>query len=135
MLNSINIHVLLNRKILNDFQIAKQDIYESMREGRLFIAHDALGSSKGFKYYFISDDGSDLVMGEEDLFQPGNLVVELPADGDMRLIKDGKEVAAKRGMEAVFPVNERGVYRLETYKHVVFFGWRPWIFTNPIYLR
>ncbi|MFC1891980.1 CehA/McbA family metallohydrolase [Thermodesulfobacteriota bacterium] len=135
MLNSINIHILLNRKIFNDFESAKLDIYEAMREGRLFIAHDALGSSKGFKYYFISDDGSDLVMGEEDQFQPGNLVVELPYNGDMKLIKDGKEIAAKKGAEAVFPVTEKGVYRLEAYRHVTFFGWRPWIFTNPIYLR
>lgn len=135
MLNSINIHILLNRKIFNDFGQAKQDIYEAMREGRLFIAHDALGSSKGFKYFFVSDDGSDLVMGEEDQFHSGNLVAELPCHGDIRLIKDGKEIAAKQGMEAVFPVDEKGVYRVEVYKHTRPFGWRPWIFTNPVYLR
>jgi hypothetical protein len=135
MLNSINIHLLLNRKILKDFDQAKTDVYEAMKEGRLFIAHDALAPSKGFKYYFISDDGSDLVMGEEDHFHPGNLVAELPYNGDMRLVKDGKEISSKKGMEAVFPVTEKGVYRLEVYKKVPLFGLRPWIFTNPIYLR
>jgi hypothetical protein len=32
-------------------------------------------------------------------------------------------------------VKEKGVYRVEVFRRLAFFGWRPWIFTNPIYLR
>jgi hypothetical protein len=135
ILRTINIHILLNRKILKDFNNAKGDIYEAMREGRLFIANDKLYPAMGFKFYFISDDGSDLLMGEEDHFQDGNLVVELPGNGEIRLIKDGIQVDRIRGMEAVYRVTERGVYRVEVYRRLHIFGWRPWIFTNPIYLR
>ena len=136
LLNSVNIHVFLNRKIFKDFNAAKKDIFEAMQAGRLFIANDRLCPAKGFKFCFLSDDGSDLLMGEEQIFNgPGNLMVELPSKGEIRLIKDGETIITYRGMEAVYPVNEKGVYRVEVYKHIPLFGWRPWIFTNPVYLR
>jgi len=135
LLRTINIHILINRKISKDFKNAKYDIYDAMKEGRLFIANDRLYPARGFKFYFISDDGSDLLMGEEDHFQDGNLVVELPGKGEIRLFKDGVRVNSWRGMEAVHRVTEQGVYRVEVYRHLSIFGWRPWIFTNAIYLR
>ncbi|MFC1867976.1 CehA/McbA family metallohydrolase [Thermodesulfobacteriota bacterium] len=135
LLRTTNIHIFLNNKILKDLKNARRDIYEAMKEGRLFIANDILYPAKGFKFYFISDDGSDLVMGEEDHFQPGNLVVELPDKGEVRLFQDGVRVAARRGMEFVYRVKKKGVYRVEVYRRLHLFGWRPWIFSNPIYLR
>lgn len=136
LLNTINLHVFLKRKIFKDFKSAKDDIYDAMKEGRLFIANDRLSLAKGFKYYLLSDDGSDLLMGEEDSFRnTGNLVVELPSRGEIRIIRNGEEISTYRGMEVVYPVKRRGVYRVEVYKHIPLFGWRPWIYSNPIYLR
>ena len=135
LLNTINIHLFLSRKIYKDFQAAKSDIYDSLKEGRLFIAHDNIHPSKGFRFYFLSDDGSDLIMGEEDKFQPGNLIVELPESGETRLYRDGAIVGKWRSPEVVHRVKEKGTYRVEVYYHIPVFGWRPWIFTNPIYLR
>jgi hypothetical protein len=135
MLKTVNIHVFLKRKIFKDFLNAKEDIYEAMREGRLFIANDDIYPAKGFRFNYIADDGSDLHMGEESVFYPGNLVVESPLKGDIRLYKDGVMISHKRASEAIFSVTQKGVYRVEVYRYVAFFGWRPWIFTNPIYLR
>lgn len=132
---AINIHLFLKKKIFKDFIAAKEDIYNAMREGRLFIANDDIYPASGFKFTYISDDGSDLNMGEQGAFYPGNLIVESPAKGEIRLLKDGELIKRVRGTEAVFPVNEKGVYRVEVYRRIAFFGWRPWIFTNPIYLR
>ena len=135
LLRTINIHILLNKKMPKGFQEAKQEVYGAMKEGRLFIAHDQLCSAKGFRFYFVPDDGSDLVMGEEGHFQPGKLMVELPEKGEIRLFKDGNLEKTWRGTEAVYRVAEKGVYRIEVYRHFFLFGWRPWIFSNPIYLR
>ena len=135
LLNSINVHILLNRKMARDFGEAKSDVYNAIREGRLFIAHDNLYPAKGFRFHFFSSDGVDLYIGEEGSFQPGQIVVELPSEGEIRLIKDGKTIERWKGREAVYAVSERGVYRIEVYRHLFFFGWRPWIFSNPIYLR
>jgi hypothetical protein len=135
LLNSINIHVMLKKKLSGSFEEAKKEIYEAMKKGRLFIAHENLSAARGFRFDFISRDGSDLYMGEEAPFQPGQFIVELPDSGKIRLIRDGNVVNQMRGKEAVFPVNEKGVYRVEVSKHLFLFGGRPWIFSNPIYLR
>ena len=132
---SINIHIFLNKWLPLDFEEAKKEVYGAIREGRLFIAHDGLSPSKGFRFDFTADDGSDLVMGEEAAFREGNLVVELPSEGEIRLLKDGSPVLIGKGREAVHRVQEKGVYRVEVYKKVFPFGWRAWIFSNPIYLR
>ena len=62
-------------------------------------------------------------------------MVELPDDGEVNFIKDGKTVKNVQGREAVFRVTEKGVYRVEVYRRTFLFGLRPWIFSNPIYLR
>jgi hypothetical protein len=135
LMRTINIHVLLNERISKDFKRGKTAIYDAMREGRLFIANDSLYPARGFRFYFISDDGSDLIMGEEDIFQPGSLVVELPCKGRISIIKDGGREGMVIGQETVHRVTEKGVYRIEVQRRVPPFGWRPWIFSNPIYLR
>ena len=132
---SINIHIFLNTWLPLDFQKAKEVVYGAIREGRLFIAHDGIGPAKGFRFDFTADDGSDLLMGEEDLFHPGNMVVELPSEGEIRLLKDGEPVLTGQSRAAVYRVREKGVYRVEVYKRIFPFGLRPWIFSNPIYLR
>ncbi len=134
LLNTVNVHVFLNRRMPKTLDRAKREVYQALREGRLFIAHDGLAPARGFRFFFLSDDGSDLVMGEESPFQPGALVVELPAEADIRLIKDGHIEAAWQGKEAIYRVQERGVYRIEAYRKFRF-GRYPWIYTNPIYLR
>jgi hypothetical protein len=135
LLGTLNIHIFLNKKMPKEFYEAKKEVYRAIKEGRLFIAHDHICPAKGFRFDFISDDGSDLFMGEERRFYPGDLVVELPHEGEVRLYKDGNLMKKWQGMESVFRVEEKGVYRVEIYKKLTFFGWRPWIFSNPIYLR
>lgn len=132
---TINIHILLRNKLPKQFEDAKNEIYSAMKSGRLFIANDKLASAKDFRFYFLSEDGSDLIMGEEGPFSRGQLMVELPKFGQIRIIKDGKLSARWKGLEGVYQIVERGVYRVEVFLHLPIFGWRPWIFSNPIYLR
>jgi hypothetical protein len=135
LLNSICIHVFLKNKLSRTPEQARQEIYEAMQNGRLFIAHENLGSAKGFRFDFTSNGGDDLYMGEEAPFRIGQFVIESPEEGYIRLIRDGIFAGQSRGKEAIFPVTEKGVYRVEVYRRLFAFGWRPWIFSNPIYLR
>jgi hypothetical protein len=135
LLWTINIHVLLNRRLPNDFSAAKAAVYEAIREGRLFIAHDGLCPARGFRFDFMSKEGYDLYMGEEGSYQEGEFVIELPQPGEIRMVKDGRVDKVWSGMEAVYRVREKGVYRIEAYRRSILFGLRPWIFSNPIYLR
>jgi hypothetical protein len=136
LLKTINIHILLNRRMSKDFAAAKEEVYGAMKAGRLFVAHDGLAPAKGFRFDFSSEEGSQLFMGEEGpIGKGGTLVVETPRYSEIRLIREGQEVRTWRGKEAVYSVRDKGVYRVEVYLRVNLFGWRPWIFSNPIYLR
>jgi len=135
LLNTINVHILEHRPLSTDFKEAKQDVYKALREGRLYIAHENLAPAKGFRFNYISEGGTRLDMGEEGPFHPGTLFVETPGDGRIRLLRNGSLINQWRGRKVSFRVGERGVYRVEVSRHLIFFGWRPWIFSNPIYLR
>jgi hypothetical protein len=135
LLKTVSIHILLDKKMSKDFEKAKEEVYGAMREGRLFIAHEKICSAKGLRFSFHSDSGSSLVMGEEGPFQAGDFLISLPHDGEIKLLKDGKLEKKWRSREVVYRVADRGVYRIEVYRYAFPFGWRPWIFSNPIYLR
>jgi hypothetical protein len=135
LLNSINVHILLKERLSRDVKRAKDQIYEAIKEGRLFIAHENLASAKGFKVRFVPEDGTPLTLGEEGLFQPGTLEIETPEPGRIKLLKNGILEKTWHGQRASYRVRERGVYRIEVYRRLFLFGWRPWIFSNPVYLR
>ena len=89
LLNTINVHVLLGRPLPRQLDSAKQEIYGALRGGRLFIAHEQLGAAKGFRFFYVLEDGSDLTMGEEDQFKAGQFFIEVPCEGRVRLLRNG----------------------------------------------
>jgi hypothetical protein len=136
LLKTINIHIFLNRQLSKELGRAKEQVYGAMKAGRLFIAHDGLAPAKGFRFDYLSEEGSQVFMGEEGSFgRGGTLVVETPRACEIRLIRNGENIGTWRGDEVVHKVTQKGVYRVEVYLRVFLFGWRPWIFSNPIYLR
>ncbi|MBW1707533.1 MAG: CehA/McbA family metallohydrolase [Deltaproteobacteria bacterium] len=134
-LNSINVHILSEARLTKDFAEAKTEIYGALKEGRIFIAHDNLLPAKGFRFYYVSDDGSSLIMGSEKPFKPGTLYIKTPLKGKIRLLKNGSVIKQWRGQKASYRIGKKGVYRVEVYCYMFPFGWRAWIFSNPIYLR
>jgi hypothetical protein len=74
-------------------------------------------------------------MGDEAKFAPGaRLVARFPVPCHIRLLSGGQSIAERRGEQLEAEVKAPGVYRVE--------GWlevdgeeRPWLFTNPIYVR
>lgn len=135
LLNTVNIHILLHRPLSSDFEEAKRDVYGALRKGRLFIAHENLAPARGFRFYYISEGGTHLTMGEEGRFQPGTLFIETPMEGRIRLLRNGNLIKCRHGRKASFRIRKEGVYRVEVSRRLIFFGWRPWIFSNPVYLR
>ena len=62
------------------------------------------------------------------------LSVSSPLVADLRLLKDGHEVARARGRALSFETEEPGVYRVEAYRRYRLKR-RAWVFSNPIYVR
>ena len=58
------------------------------------------------------------------------LSAEVPAEAEIRILRDGHQVALHTAKQIEFRANSPGVYRMEAKIHD-----KPWIFTNPIYLR
>ena len=132
---AINIHVLLDHPLSKNPVDAGKQIYSAMKEGRLHIAHDRLASSEGFRFSCALESGETLEMGGESPFKPGTLSVKTPQKGEIRLLRNGKLLVRRTGSRFAHAVEKPGVYRVEVYHRVPFFGRRPWIFSNPIYLR
>ena len=134
-LSSITVHILLKENLSAKFNAARGQIYGALKQGRLFIANERVAPAAGFRFSYISKNGSALTMGQEATFKRGILFIETPDKGEIRLLKDGAVLKKWIGTGGSYEVEESGVYRVEVYRRLLFFGPRPWIFSNPIYLR
>ena len=134
-LNSITVHIVLKDALSGKFDESKDQIYGALRQGGLFIANERVAPAVGFRFAFTSENGFNLTMGQESTFKPGIFFIETPEKGEIRLLKDGTVLKKWSGTAASCAVKESGVYRVEVYRRLLFFGPRPWIFSNPIYLR
>jgi hypothetical protein len=135
VLGAVTTHIFLWEPLSAEFEQAKRQVYEALREGRGFVAHDALTPARGFRCTYTSEAGETILPGQEAPFRPGAIRVIAPRDGRIRILRNGSQVERQRGTRAFYRVGEPGVYRVEVYRRVGLFGWRPWIFSNPVYLR
>ena len=133
LFKSIRTHILINEAIkkgksAKDIEIAKWQIYNSLREGRCFIANDYVAESKGFRFYAESDGHKyqmgDIVSDHKNL----KLKVFLPGiSAEIRLLRNGHVLETNNGIDAEFVVNKKGAYRIEVYNEQ-----RAWIYSNHI---
>ena len=119
-------HVLIPSKTLD-----AQGIYEALRKGHAYFSIELVAEAKGFS--FIAENGHEVlgIMGDAAPLVPNlRLSVILPAAAQLTLVRDGKPIATKTGQTWQIPVTEPGAYRLEAMRYN-----KPWIFSNPIYVR
>lgn len=135
LLGAITVHILSDVPFPKQPGQARRVICRALREGSLFVANDRIGPSRGFRFYYEPDEGPRCQMGEEAVFRPGRIYVEVPLEGEIRLFRDGSPVESVRGASLRRRVDVPGVYRVEVHRRVGLFGARPWIFSNPVYLR
>jgi hypothetical protein len=108
-------------------------VYDALREGRCFIAVDAIAPGRGFRFWGESDS-SHAEMGSEQPAGEWRLRATLPGRARIALVRNGEKVAEGDGSSLDHQVSSPGAYRLEAHRN-----WRgrerPWIYSNPIYLR
>jgi len=136
LLGTINTHILTRRPLVGNNEADRTIVYNALIKGSCFVAHDSLYPAKGFRFFFQTDKGKKIIeMGREDKFSPGVISVRSPAYCFMKIIKDGDVFTQSYGNKLSRRIYEKGVYRAELYRKTPCFGWRPWIFSNPIYVR
>jgi hypothetical protein len=125
----IRTHVLCEEPLTRDLQHDRAQIYGALREGRCYIAVDALARARGFT--FAADDvpiGAQVPAGRR------RLRASTPLPARLRLLRDGRELATTDGTSLEQEVEAPGAYRVEAYRRARGRE-RTWILSNPIYLR
>ncbi|HEX8773211.1 MAG TPA: hypothetical protein VF735_06360 [Pyrinomonadaceae bacterium] len=127
-------HVLIEReKPFND-----ESLLAALRDGHSYISFDLLCDPKGFTYTAANRAVQRMVGDEIGLEDGVRLRVGTPVKSRIVLIKDGQRIAEeKETLGREFSVDQRGAYRVEVYLDQLgaSFHDRPWIITNPIYVR
>ncbi len=123
----VSTHLLLT-------EVSEPAVWDAVTAGRAYVAFDWLADPTGFVYQAEGGKQSSQV-GSEVLLKTGlKLRAQSPYAGQFRLIRDGKEVSSTQGTDFSYAVNDAGVYRLEVWLKLAGEE-RPWILTNPIYVR
>ena len=133
-LRLVRMHVLIEQnKPLN-----QENLLEAIRAGHCFIGFDFLGDSAGFSFDAESQ-GERKIQGDEiTLAADTRLLIRTPVSSRVKLFKDGNVVLDDSGVSTrSVPVTERGVYRVEVYLPQLgsLAADKPWIISNPIYVR
>jgi hypothetical protein len=130
----VRLHVLIPQSSALD----ETSLLDAIHAGHCFIGFDFLGDSSGFK--FTAENAEDRrIQGDEISLTPATrLLVQSPVPSRIVIFKDGAVFADETGItNKEARVTERGVYRVEVYLPQLgnLMATKPWIISNPIYVR
>jgi hypothetical protein len=115
-------------------EVNEAEVRQALTSGRAFVAFDWLADPTGFVYR-ADRGGEGWSIGSEVPFANDlHLRAEAPLDARIKLVCDGQIVLDQSGPGFEFLVAKPGVYRVEAWLNVAGED-RPWILTNPIYVR
>lgn len=136
LFRTVNTHIVLHEKLSSDFNMAKEQIFKALREGRCFISFDRYKKSNVF-YFGAFNENQEVPMGSETEFSEGiSLKITAPSKRSIiRIIKNGKTVCEKNEQHLIYKVPEKGTFRAEVYYKPKWGRPLPWIFSNPVYIK
>jgi len=109
-------------------------IYDALRNASCWVANDYFKNSRGFSFT-LCDDRQIWNMGEDVPWQENlQCKVSTPYRARVKLYKNGELAAESEGREHLFQGITRGIYRVEAYLRYRC-KYRPWIFTNSIWVN
>ncbi|HEX8560831.1 MAG TPA: hypothetical protein VF668_22240 [Pyrinomonadaceae bacterium] len=137
----VRTHVLLGKNEPFD----EPALLAALGRGSFFLSFDVFGDPTGFRFTAAAYGGDGQVsrgfMGDEVTLPPGGdvrLGARLPVQARTVFYRDGQAVNEVRdSARAELSVRERGVYRVEVYLDRLgsLLDGRPWIISNPIFVR
>lgn len=124
-LGYVNTHLLAR-------EVTEPDLFEAVKRGRAYVAFDWLSDPSGFS--FTGEKGHQKGSMGDELPAGARLTARASAPATLRLLRDGEEIARATGRELAAEAPRAGVYRVEVSLPVGGDD-RPWIYSNPIYVR
>jgi hypothetical protein len=115
-------------------EVTPESVWEALRASRAYVAFDWLADPSGFVYRADLKDENWPVGSEVSLADGLRLRAEAPLSGTFKLLRNGQVLSQHDGHSIDVPVDEPGVYRVEVWLNMAGEN-RPWILTNPIYVR
>jgi acetyl esterase/lipase len=118
-------------------ELKESEIVASLTAGRAYAAHDWLCDPTGTAFFAENYFGL-FELGDTVTYTPligaTNFSARLPVSAHIRLLRDGVQVAEANDWKLDYAAKDQGAYRMEALL-MVDGEERPWIFTNPIYIR
>jgi hypothetical protein len=130
LFKTIRTHILIDGELSKSDE-AIQSIYKAHKEGMCYISFDLLADATGFM--FVANSGDRIYHMGEEVFNIENEIgfcIKSPHPATIKLLRNGKIHMEIKGTFLETSSTEKGVYRVEAYIEN-----RPWVFTNPIYVR
>ncbi|HEY9402238.1 MAG TPA: CehA/McbA family metallohydrolase [Pyrinomonadaceae bacterium] len=131
----VRTHVLVER----DQPLNEENLLSALKRGHAYVAFDILCDASGFR--FTATNGAERkLMGDEIERTEGEvrLQVTTPVNSRIQIIRNGQVVSeAQEASYHGWATNEAGVYRVVCYlpQLPAPLDSKPWIISNPIYVR
>lgn len=137
---SLHLHIPLSKPLSKEFERAKQQVLQSLRQGNFYNAVDAAAAAKGFRFWAEQGDkvfpmGSVIPLEPKTTFYA---TFPIGVEFEARLLRDGAPVFQSDDQTWSYPVaSKAGVYRMEVYlkERTPIRKDIPWILSNPIFLK
>lgn len=130
----LHTRVLVEEGLTGDVEHDRDQVFGALRAGRCYIAAPEVAPAAGFEFFAERAGGERLEMGGEAPAGVWRLHTLLPRPANVRLLRDGTEVARLQAPALVHAAEGPGVYRVEATLET-HGAERTWILSNPIYLR
>ncbi len=130
----VRTHVVTEEPFSGDADEDVAIILNALRRGRVYVAMEYFREAAGFQ--FVLSDGDDVAtMGDTFALRTSAVAsIRVPVSARIRLIKDGHPCWEGEAAHADVSVVTKGVYRVEA-SLKTWGKFRPWIYSNPIYVR
>lgn len=130
----VRTHVLLEK----EQPLNTETLTSALQRGHCYVSFDILCDATGFR--FTADNGTEKKMMGDEIGLAGGvrLSVMTPVQSRILLIKDGQVLYEENGTsKKEWLIDQKGVYRIEAYlpQLAKLLSDKPWIISNPIYIR
>jgi len=120
-------HIILDEPMSKDFEIAKKQLYDAIRNCRIFNSNMRWGNAEGFEF-FAENNNSKATCGDTlNDIENSRIIVSLPSRAKLKLIHNGVEILQSETDNLDYKIIEKGLYRVEAWKKK-----RGWIYSNHI---
>ncbi|MDF1544491.1 MAG: histidinol-phosphatase [bacterium] len=120
-------YIMLDKPMSSDFETARKQLYDAIRNCRLFCANIRWGEADSFEFRASNGSTTGTCGDEIGLTKETMIQAKVPARATLKLIKNGCLCFSVESDNLEYAVTEPGVYRIEAWR-----GKRGWIFSNHI---